>query len=423
MSRTARFWSLAVIVLAGFTAGTVLHPMALPAGWTPRALLTPRLPADPAAVADRAFRRCDGLGPSDKRACYERDLVPLARARGPKEALDLLTRITMLDEQVRLDAHDFAHAIGVAAFDAHPDVERTFPDCSVDFQSGCYHGVIQAFFMRRGSDDSAAVRAVCAPFMEAGVYGWLRFQCAHGLGHGLTMLLDHDLPDALGKCDFLEDAWDRDSCYGGAFMENVVDTTQPKHEMGLSHGHAMRDGMRPKFKQLDRADPTYPCSILADRYQTTCWENQASVIEYIADYDVARSAAGCDRAPARYVRWCYIGIGTDINGRTVSDPQQGLALCDRTGERWREWCYVGVAKNLVEVGAQPHAGMAFCAIVTRTGWRMRCYEAVGEEIASVSAVPAERERYCEEADAAFRPACRFGARLQATRPPGLPSVD
>jgi len=409
--------------LAGFLVGTAWHPIAWPAAWMPGAVGGAPLPANAAMAADRAFRRCDGLGPLDRRDCYERMLAPVAGSRGPKEALAILTQLTTMDGAVRADAHDYAHAIGVAAFRAHKDVAKVFPDCGVEFQSGCYHGVIQAFFMDRGATDSASVRAVCSPWTAPAVYGWLRFQCTHGLGHGLTMVLDHDLPEALGKCDLLVDDWDRDACYGGAFMENVVDATQPKHEMGMTDAHVMHDAMKPKFKQLDPKDPTYPCSILAEKYLTACWTNQASIIEVISGYDIAKVGAGCDRAPARYVRWCYIGLGTDLNGQALSDPENGLALCDRTGTRYREWCYVGLAKNLIEVGAKPSAGMQLCRLVTRDAWKMRCYEAVGEEIASVAAEQAERGTLCSEAERPFIAACEFGARMTGTRPPGLAAAD
>ncbi|HUO52348.1 MAG TPA: hypothetical protein VMT93_07515 [Gemmatimonadaceae bacterium] len=426
MRTSPKTWILAAAAAAGFAAGTALHPVAWPADWRLGDLIARAGSGDPGKAAARAAGRCAGLAGTDARDCYERFLVPIARARGPKAALDALTRLTALDHGVLVIAHDYAHAIGVASYLAHPDVARIFPECSVDFQSGCYHGVIQAYFMRRGADDSASVRALCVPFIADGAYGWLRFQCAHGMGHGLTMLLDHDLPAALAKCDYLADGWDRESCYGGAFMENVVSASQPAHDMGLGHGHDMMPGMRmdgPKFKQVDRTDPTYPCSVLADRYQAACWENQASVIEFITDWNVARAAAGCDRAPSKFVRWCYIGLGTDFNGKALSDPAQALAMCDRTNATWREWCYVGAAKNLVEVGAQPAAGMRFCALVTRAPWKMRCYEGLGEEISSVTDVTTERERYCRESEAPYVEACRYGARVRADRPPGLTAPD
>ena len=416
-------WAAAGIAIVGFLAGTAWHPITMPAVWSSRPRGDVPLPPNAAMAADRAFRHCDGLGPLERRECYEKLLVPVAEARGPKDALAILTQLATMDKDVRSDAHDYAHAIGVAAFRAHKDVAQIFPDCGVEFQSGCYHGVIQAFFMDRGAADSTTVRAVCSPWTTPSVYGWLRFQCTHGLGHGLTMLLDHDLPDALTKCDLLRDDWDRDACYGGAFMENVIDATQPKHEMGMSDSHVMHDAMKPKFKEIDRGDPAYPCTILAEKYLTTCWTNQASIIEVISNYDIAKVGEGCDRAPERYVRWCYTGLGTDLNGQALSDPERGLEMCDRTGTRHREWCYVGLAKNLIEVTAKPSDGIALCKLVTRDAWKIRCYEAIGEEIASVTDERAERTKLCTDVESAFVRACEFGARLTPTRPPGLAAVD
>ena len=420
MTRLAFFWLAAGIALAGFVAGTVTHPVS-PAAL--RSVRAPHAADDSAAASERAYVHCAGSSNARKRECYEKELLPIAVTRGPKPALAVLQGITARDREALIFAHEYAHAIGVAAYGADPDVTHTFPECSEIFQSGCYHGVIQAYFVRAGSDDSSAVRGVCAPWTVEGVYGWLRFQCTHGLGHGLTMRLDHDLPEALKKCDLLPDDWDRDSCYGGAFMENIVDFTQPPMAMEMAHMHGVHDASRPKYKQVDSADAAFPCSKLGERYQTSCWTNQASVLEYLYAGDIPRTAAGCELAAAKYARWCFIGLGTDINGRAVGDAETALKLCGGASAKWREWCYVGVAKNRVEVGAQPETAMVFCRIVTGRASKMRCYEAVGEEIASVSEKTADRETMCKASEAPYLQACRFGARIRADRPPGLSAPD
>jgi hypothetical protein len=420
MTRLAFFWFAAGIALAGFVAGTVMHPVS-PAAI--RSLRASRIAGDSAAAAEQAYVRCAGASGMRKRDCYEKELLPIAAARGPKQALSVLQGLTTRDREVLVFAHEYAHAIGIAAYAADPEVTRTFPECSEIFQSGCYHGVIQAYFVRAGSDDSTAVRGVCAPWTVEGVYGWLRFQCTHGLGHGLTMRLDHDLPEALKRCDLLPDDWDRDSCYGGAFMENIVDFTQPPMAMEMAHAHGVHDASRPKYKQVDSADTAFPCSKLGDRYQTSCWTNQASVIEFLYAGDIPRTASGCALAPAKYARWCFIGLGTDINGRAVGDAEAALKLCGGVSARWREWCYVGVAKNRVEVGAQPETAMVFCRLVTGRAWKNRCYEAVGEEIASVSEKTPDREVMCKATEAPYLQACRFGARIRADRPPDLSAPE
>ena len=405
------------VAIAGFALGAILRPFVLP-----HRAATVAAPAryDSVTIAELAVRRCGKGTWTWKMACYEGDLLPLVPAFGAARALTVLQFIVERDSDVASSSHAYAHAIGVSAYDADPDVRATFPTCREIFQSGCYHGVIQAYFMSAGTDDSAAVRGLCAPRTVPNVYGWLRFQCTHGLGHGLTMLMDHHLPEALQLCDYLADGWDRDSCYGGAFMENIMDATQPKDSMLMNHSIAGSRVPPGKFKQIERADPAYPCSILGARYRMSCWVNQVSIIEYLTDYDVKRTSDGCERAPEGYVRWCFIGLGTDLNGRAVGNIDSTLAMCGRTSVNWREWCYVGVAKNLVEVGARSDEGIAFCRRVNGRVEKMRCYEAVGEEISSVSDATPDRERMCVASEAEYLEACRFGAGILPIRPKTLP---
>jgi hypothetical protein len=416
MSRMRRWAASLVIAALGFYAGASLRPLAF---HLPARAAAPPAHYDSVAMAARAYQRCGKLADAQKTPCYEGELVPVVQRFGASRALTVLELLAPQDSDVASEGHAYAHAIGVTAFDAHPEIQTSFPACREIFQSGCYHGVIQAYFMRAASDDSDAVRGVCAPWVVPNVYGWLRFQCTHGLGHGLTMMFDHHLPTALRRCDFLSDSWDRDSCYGGAFMENIMDATQPKDPMFMRHAMTTRVP-GPKFKQIDQKDLAYPCSVLAARYQSSCWVNQVSIIEYFAKGNVKTTSDGCERAPAAYVHLCFIGLGTDLNGYTLGNNDSTLAMCGRASERGRPWCYVGVAKNIVEVGAQHEKGLAFCRRVPGQAARQRCYEGVGEEIASISEVSADRERMCAPTEKGFLAACRFGARLLIDRPPDLP---
>jgi hypothetical protein len=84
---------------------------------------------------------------------------------------------------------------------------------------------------------------------------------------------------------------------------------------------------------------------------------------------------------------------------------------------------VGVAKNLIEVVAKPEPGIAFCHRIPERASKPRCNEAIGEEIDVLSAADPVREAMCAEVEAAYVQACRYGARLRATRPPGLAAAN
>ncbi|MEO7039609.1 MAG: hypothetical protein ABI186_06215 [Candidatus Elarobacter sp.] len=147
---------------------------------------------DSIELAKAAIAACSKIN-GDKIPCYQKQFVPLVDRGGPKLAMGTLMQVANNDRDVRGFGHVYAHAIGMHAFDMDKNVERTFSSCTDAFQSGCYHGVIEAYFAASGKVDSQSVRDLCVPWSQAGVYGWLRFQCAHGLGHGLTMHYEHNL--------------------------------------------------------------------------------------------------------------------------------------------------------------------------------------------------------------------------------------
>src|SRR5450432_265539 len=128
---------------------------------------------DSIGLARLALATCSKIS-GDKIPCYEKSLIPLVDRGGPKLAMGTLMQVANGDRDVRGFGHVYAHAIGIHAFDADKNVERTFSSCTDAFQSGCYHGVIEAYFASSGKVDSQSVTALCVPWSQPGVYGWLR---------------------------------------------------------------------------------------------------------------------------------------------------------------------------------------------------------------------------------------------------------
>ncbi len=399
--------------------------------------------SDPATAAAQAVEACEGSRAA-KTSCYEKILVSLVSSAGTEAAMETLRRLGIADQDVQRDGHVYAHAIGIEAYRRDPDVGRTFGRCTEIFQSGCYHGVIQAYFQAVGSrDGTRAVTAedangLCSSYRGAGGSTWLLFQCVHGMGHGLTMFRGHDLPKALSDCDLLADDWDRHSCYGGAFMENIVNATQPHH--GGSHaeggadrgahdaGHAATapagpGGVLPTesgFKPLDPADPLYPCSILAARYLVDCYQMQTSAILWFNQGNIGDAARTCDRAPSDVRPWCYQSLGRDISSYTLQDPDESIRMCSLGNPAWQPWCYVGLVKNFVDLTAKTDSGFAFCRRVPGRANKLKCHEALGEEVSVLTTEPTRRAELCGQSEEGYADACRYGARLTGRRPEGLP---
>src|SRR3569623_386572 len=108
---------------------------------------------------------CGGKQGQDKYGCYETVLLHIVRTAGVATAMDMLSVVGALDEDVQRDGHVYAHAIGITGFQSVPDVGKTFGRCSELFQSGCYHGVIQAYLDQVLDpsliDDAGRINGLC----------------------------------------------------------------------------------------------------------------------------------------------------------------------------------------------------------------------------------------------------------------------
>lgn len=66
----------------------------------------------------------------------------------------------------------------------------------------------------------------------------------------------NELFESLGTCDVLVDGWERDRCYSGVFMENLMAEDDPSHPS----------------KYLKPDQRLYPCTDVEERYKTRCYE-------------------------------------------------------------------------------------------------------------------------------------------------------
>ena len=428
-------------LIAGIVLGVVLGVGAylyargqalpgLPLAPLPRSLAPAIAAGDSAAVAAAARARCTLVAGGSRKACFEDFLLQLVRQDRVRLAMGTLDLLGQKDDDIRRYGHDYSHVVGINAWRPGKDLGTVYLQCNELFQSGCYHGVIQAFFAYEGTD-SAKVVHLCHDHPILRDNAWLHFQCVHGIGHGLLQDYSMNLPRALAGCDVLGNYFDSESCYGGAFMEFILGgrgqshhTHVPEgagHEMaGMNHA-AMVPDTAPPFKVRDRSDPLYPCSVLGSRYQRSCYEMQAGLIVETTGLDFAKVAKVCDTAPDPMRPVCYQGIGTYVSGVTARDPREAARLCSLGSEQWRPWCFVGVVKNFIDVTARPDDGVAFCRSLAAPDIASRCWKAVGEEAAVLYPAVEKREEVCRGAESTMVDACRSGAGLSRVRPPELPS--
>ncbi|MBK7595462.1 MAG: hypothetical protein IPJ11_09505 [Gemmatimonadetes bacterium] len=389
---------------------------------------------DSTGLATLAHRQCRSDSTEVRRTCLEDFFVGLAANGRTGMALGALAQLGKAHEDVEREGHGYTHVIGIRAWQPGDDVANVFRGCNGLYQSGCYHGVIQSYLTAEGTLDSTRAVTLCDAVASDVKELWLRFQCVHGLGHGFEMALNWELPAALTRCDWLANGWDRQACYGGAFMENAIASMSGGHhhvsvralekasEANAAADHSAHGGMAGMnhapalgaitFKMRDSTDALYPCSATEPKYRSACYQLQGGIILANTGGRFGLATAACDKVGSQWRSYCYQSLGTNASGMAVQKNSKAIAYCTNGDPDYQPYCFVGVVKNYIDVTAKPADGIAFCKDVPPGKNRTQCFVAVGEQIVVLfpTDVP-KREALCSEAGLDGVADCRRGAAL------------
>ena len=387
--------SVALVGLAGATAGIGLATGGAPASHTHAG----------AAGDDHHAVDATALA-SDATAMA---LLQIVRDQGTGQALTRLEELAGQDQAVLSEAHNYAHLIGKFSFAHYQDAPRAFGQCREVFQSGCYHGVLEAYFASTDKIEAQDIAALCDKAVGRDSAAIVRFQCLHGMGHGLTSSFAHDIFRALQYCDYLGTDWDRSSCYGGVFMENVVFAWEQR--FGTASQQSRHDHGQNHATYLKAEDPLYPCNSLGEKYLQQCYLMQTSAILMFNGHDFAKAFQECDKAPERWKATCYQSLGRDASGFTLRDSDRSYQLCELGDPKYRGYCYVGAILNFIDVTWKLDQALAFCQRVA-TEYKGQCYEGIGQQIAALHLDQESRGRECARVEAAYVDACKTAAQIR-----------
>ena len=234
---------------------------------------------------------------------------------------------------VRAECHDLTHVIGRAAGKKYGDVARAYRDGDRFCGSGYFHGVVEEIVREGGG--GVAPDEVCAGLRERRPRSVDHFNCSHGLGHGFMQVREDDVRASLRDCDRLRSSFERENCYAGVFMQNVMNEDS----------------------------------------------NEAQLL------DADRPLSICERLPARYGEACLERQVLYALERTRGDFRGVFALCARTSAGSRSECtrrVGGAAAELnlssrPDVAAQAQGTAQLCGLAPDAATARRCAEgAVGQ---------------------------------------------
>lgn len=353
-----------------------------------------------ALAAEEGPGACSLVPVEEKMQCFQDRLEAVIRTEGTEQALSQLEVWTKQDADAEREAHPLVHHIGRQSFVHHGEAAKAMSHCRDVFWSGCYHGVLQAYLGSLPVVESHHIVSLCPPVVGVMDFSFKRYNCLHGLGHGVTLQFQYDILKSLAYCDFLTSEWDRESCYGGVFMENIVTFQTARHAPQAHAHHAHQQAT----SFMNAQDLLYPCSALDGKYLRSCYLMQTSAILTFLNYDFAQAFLQCERVAVEHQTTCYRSLGRDVSGYTLRDSERVTQLCGLgRGDQVRQ-CFIGAVKDFILTDASPDPGLALCRKLDGA-FKQDCYSTVGEMVVTLYSDRAQRDEACRKGEAEYVESC------------------
>jgi hypothetical protein len=354
------------IRVAAGTTGNLLHPLA--------GTFKP----------DRTLVSSCGENPT----CLRQAFGNLSYYNGPRYAFKLYDARMKADPTFQVICHPVAHMIGSAALaHFHGNVAEAYAHGSASCASGYYHGILERAFFHvtttRGLIRIA--RTICAG-SRVRRFGFLDYQCVHGLGHGLMIQTAYDLPLSLSVCAHLQKRWDEISCTGGVFMEN---------------GSSVY-GWRSRW--LKDSDPLYPCDWVKLRNKASCYLRVTTQIYKVNGADWKKTAEACQALAERWQKYCFRSYGRDAVGNSRGEGADViLERCRLTGAGEGN-CLYGAARTLADANGNALPAAALCRQAPQAQ-QAGCFAGMGVVVGLLHPTRRARAAACASLTGAYARQC------------------
>lgn len=291
--------------------------------------------------------------------------------------------------------HQSMHYLGWRAYQKEGSIAKAFMHASELCNSGMYHGITEEFLREHGLDENVGelIKNVCVealserPDLSEGT----KSLCYHGLGHGLMYITSVNMSASLNYCDLLGEREAR-SCYGGVFMENIINENsgQKKEDLkNMSH-----------------------CTGLTPSQKTACYFNQGLSYLDFTDGNVEESMKLCTQIEGENRRECFLGVGANFPSPGRSHEDSGiacLAVYKISPEAYRA-CVEGGLRAVSQLDSgKPEGLIRFCT-VARQDDKPFCFYEMGLNLKEwlTPSETIEHDKCGAIEDVQYRKACEEG---------------
>ena len=277
--------------------------------------------------------------------------------------------------------HGVGHHMGMFLYDYSEDLSEALFNADQLCGGSQYHGIIERYFEKNmeGIDPKNINITKICPEGFANPHSLERWECVHGIGHGLTKFYDYDIFSALKKCDEFGSSWEEISCSKGIFMENVGKWLESKEG------------------NFDKTDIFFPCDSVNPKYAPACYHYHTSYIRSQPNYSLQYAFETCDMIkPKEFVRYCYYGMGRIYTGNSANNFEKAITTCKIGDVNYQRYCFGGIQLTLVD-NYGIDKGFEFCKFLPLE-FKEDCYEVLGKWILMSYTSNEQREYACAKAE-------------------------
>jgi hypothetical protein len=235
--------------------------------------------------------------------------------------------------------------------------------------SAMYHGIMEEYLRQNGLEENigSLIKTVCIDALkeQADFSEGTRSLCYHGIGHGLMYITTSNLGRSLDYCDMLYDR-DRQSCYGGAFME-----------------HTASKQVGPAANTRNLKDYTY-CEALKEHQKMDCYGRQGADNFSFTGGDVKPAMELCLELEEQYQKVCFGGVGTNNPAPSKTHTQSSIdchEALEVSTDSYRE-CIDGGLSFVIQLDRGKSEGAYNFCEAALEGYQQYCYVRMGKQLQS-----------------------------------------
>ncbi len=285
--------------------------------------------------------------------CLKEYYQKVSKDHGTVAAATDIKKRSQEDVVALAQCHQLMHVIGRAAADAFDSISEAFAQGDSFCWSGYHHGVMEAMVAKTPSQElHVEIDKICADIPGKESYNFDYFNCVHGLGHGVYAYYEGEIFPALKMCDNLSGHWERESCYSGVFMQNIIDST---FTQGTGH----------EAKYLRPGEPLYPCTAVEEKYKGQCYLGQTSYALQVNGFNWQEVFGLCATVAQPYRDICNQSMGRDVANQAGHEKNKTKELCAlATTTNDRVNCIIGAVKEIISYYHDDREAYEFCDILS-----------------------------------------------------------